>query len=1326
MNRRGDLSQEVDDYELDEHRSIRNDDATKLTEILITVEDLEKEEQEIRELERKKRALEDRVSGPTSAVIALKANVEVTVVDINADRIAAWQSDELPIYEPGLYEVVRAARDGVPYSLHDSAQDLLGLSQHAYGARRPNLFFSSNIDQAIMNADLIFVCVNTPTKAHGIGKGSAADLDFVEAATRSIARVATQDKIVVEKSTVPCKTAQAIREILAANAHPGVRFDVLSNPEFLAEGTAIRDLLHPDRIIIGSTQTTEGHRAAASLAAIYEQWVPRERIVTMNLWSSELSKLAANALLAQRISSVNALSAICEATGANVDEDQALVAGVRSSCFQKDIFNIVYLSESLHLYEVADYWRAIINMNEHQKQRFTKRIISCLYNNLAGKKLAILGFAFKKDTSDTRESPAITLVSNFIAERARVAIYDPRVPSQQIWHELVENRCDLDMLKRNVSVCPSAYAACEAADAVIVVTDWDEFSNTSVIARTPYKEPEQPLASLDVNKNVRSAMSWMADPETPSPLQSPLEDAQSFRIPSRKSSGITIKDPKSGEIKKFPEQRSTLGNLPRHPSIGHSVNLQSPLQYERSPLSRLTLGQPNEENIVPSGSFLGGSSVSRTMPSFLGNATGSHLPQLSGVNQDLQAAIEITTRPASFSRLDWARVAKGMRKPMFVFDGRNMLDHAKLEALGFRVESIGKKGTATIKAGSEAPTQLASHNSVPPPPGHCNFHINTQQHQQPWGRALCKMNTNTNFGSFPAPQGLPPIQSLARPEQIMKLANLPEDKKPAYISAVSSLWERLKKSPPDSQEYHEAYRKLHEASESLKRTMNQARAAQNAPRPNNPAQPAQPAGARQPTQSGGQRPPGEQQFSAKVVENVRKQAFFVPADIAAQGPERAQAWQREAKQKYALTLQKYETSQNKLQELHHLLQNKEGKMSAGDQQSLNNYKTDHEKMSQQAREYLTLFRQTQDRIRASQKQAGTVNPSGADAARMAGVTGSSAEHSQSVLEPQNSHASTVANTVSDHQGQTHTVSSALDAARNHPSVVGRPGLSVENGGQVNQGPVTQAATTQAPEGQVAAASEHSQTTQNVTRTSGTAPTFHSPASTNPTSNIPQGPHPLSHQAAISQSQSARSYSQHTNQNPAVQASTHAHPQSSVRDTQNNNTKMPIPKDLKVAQPQPVSMGPARPTLTGGPSNGASGPMGQPAIQKHPGYVLEGDGERVLGRKKLEELVRQVTGGVDGEEGETLSAAAEETLLDVADDFVDQVVTAACKLAKLRTSQTLELRDIQLVLERNYNIRIPGYASDELRTVKKVQPTPGWTQKLAAVQAAKVTGGKGDI
>ncbi|KAL8687261.1 MAG: hypothetical protein Q9218_006516 [Villophora microphyllina] len=708
MNRRGDPDEDADHIAFDEHGPVQNDDRMTSNEILITAEDLEREEQEVRELEKKKRALEDRVSGPTSAVIALKANVEVTVVDINANRVAAWLSDDLPIYEPGLYEVVRAARDGVTTTQY-SGQDPYGVSQDAYVVRRPNLFFSANIDQAITNADLIFVCVNTPTKAHGIGKGSAADLDFVEAATRNIARVAKQDKIVVEKSTVPCRTAQSIREILAANAHPGVHFDVLSNPEFLAEGTAIRDLLSPDRIIIGSTQTVEGHSAAASLGAIYEQWVPQERIVTMNLWSSELSKLAANALLAQRISSVNALSAICEATGANVDEvshacgldsrigPHMLKAGpgFGGSCFQKDIFNIVYLSESLHLYEVADYWRAIINMNEHQKQRFTRRIISGLYNNLAGKKLAILGFAFKKDTSDTRESPAITLVSNFIAERARVSIYDPHVASQQIWRELVDNGCDLDMLKRNVSVCPSAYVACEAADAVVVVTDWDEFSNKSVIDRSAPKEDRQPLASLKVNKNSHSAMPWMANQKPLSPVKLAAEGAPSFQIPSRKSSGITIRDPESGEIKTFSGQRSTSGNLAAHSSIGRSAKFQSSPHHSPRQHSNLRLAQPNE-NIALSRSFFGGPTVPQTMPILQGKLTASNVAQHppSAVDEQFQA-VEITTLPASPGRLDWARVAKGMRKPMFVFDGRNVLDHGKLEALGFRVESIGKKGTTT-------------------------------------------------------------------------------------------------------------------------------------------------------------------------------------------------------------------------------------------------------------------------------------------------------------------------------------------------------------------------------------------------------------------------------------------------------------------------------------------------------------------------------------------------------------------------------------------------------------------------------------------------------
>ncbi|KAL8840221.1 MAG: hypothetical protein Q9170_001428 [Blastenia crenularia] len=647
------------------------------------------------------------VGGPTSAVIAYNSDVEVTVVDINHARISAWKSDQLPIYEPGLFQIVQAVRDGAPPGQQYTLSDTYGrpITTHSV---RPKLLFSTDIDPAIAKADLIFVCVNTPTKAHGIGKGSAADLDFVEAATRTIARVATQSKIVVEKSTVPCRTAQSIREILAANAHPGVSFDVLSNPEFLAEGTAVRDLMYPDRIIIGSLPTAAGYRAAASLAEVYEQWVPRERIITMNLWSSELSKLAANALLAQRISSVNALSAICEATGADVDEvsyacgldsrigPHMLKAGpgFGGSCFQKDIFNIVYLSESLHLYEIADYWRAIINMNEHQKERFTKRIISCLYNNLAGKKLAVLGFAFKKDTSDTRGSPAITLVSNLVAERARVDIYDPRVPEHQIWRELADNGCNPDMLKQNVSVCQSAYAACEGADAVVLATEWDEFSNKPTVALSAAKDNKQPLASPKLGKYPSlSALTKLAN-QRASSLPSPHQTADSFRIPSRKSAGVVIKDPNNGEVKTFSSQRSSSGGVALRSLAANSTIALSPPRQ----MHDLTLQDPNVLHGVTTLSTRGmAENIPVSPTSFVPRQSTMANPMLQTISSpidELFRAVEITTKPVLTRRLDWARIAGSMRKPMFVFDGRNILDHEKLEALGFRVEAIGKRGTA--------------------------------------------------------------------------------------------------------------------------------------------------------------------------------------------------------------------------------------------------------------------------------------------------------------------------------------------------------------------------------------------------------------------------------------------------------------------------------------------------------------------------------------------------------------------------------------------------------------------------------------------------------
>ncbi|KAL8909276.1 MAG: hypothetical protein Q9207_000286 [Kuettlingeria erythrocarpa] len=590
----------------------------------------------------------------------------------------------------------------------------------------------------------------------------------------------------------------------------------------------------------------------------------------------------------------------------------------------------------------------------------------------------------------------------------------------------------------------------------------------------------------------------------------------------------------------------------------------------------------------------------------------------------------------------------------------------------------------------------------------------------------------TDFASFPPPPGLPPLQSLVRPDQIPRLTGISEEKKSTYINGVGLLYDQIKSRPPESPEYYTAYKKLSDVSEQLKRHMNQMKAAQIGSRPASQGQTA--GDVRTTSQQTAQPPlgqPREQQFSQKVLDHVRKENFATPSDILAQGPQRIQMWQRQMKHNYAVHLQKFDTANMKLLELNVLQQTKEGKtISQQDAQQLNNFKNQYTQMAQEARDYIAKFKAQQDGIKAMQNQSGNATTSALDTTRVQTPVTSAAEHPNSVLEPQASRTIPAANTVSDHQGHPHTVSSALDAARNHANASGRPDPITGNSGgqasqgQASQGPANQAASTQTLDGQ--AAPENSQSHQNMNTSSSTAPSqYHSPQAQNPTTNsTAHGPHPLSHQAAITQS--AHKYSQHTYQNPVAQPTSHAHPPMSGRDPQNNNPKMPIPRDLKVPQPQPVVMGPARPTLTGGPSNGAMGPMGQPAIQKHPGYVLEGDGERVLGRKKLEELVRQVTGGVDGEEGETLTAAAEETLLDVADDFVDQVVTAACKLAKLRSSQTLELRDIQLVLERNYNIRIPGYASDELRTVKKVQPTPGWTQKLAAVQAAKVTGGKGDI
>jgi UDPglucose 6-dehydrogenase len=405
------------------------------------------------------------VGGPTMAMIAAKCpHIQVTVADLNESRIAAWNSDTLPVYEPGLDEIVTSARG-------------------------KNLHFTTDIRGAIKAADLIFVSVGTPTKSYGIGAGRAADLRYIEAAARLIAEVSEGNKIIVEKSTIPVKTATAINSILAANSTNGATFQVLSNPEFLAEGTAMEDLEDPDRILIGGESTPEGTAAVAALVSVYANWIPRERILTTNLWSSELSKLVANAFLAQRISSINSISALCEATGADVDEVSRAIGmdsrigpkflkasvGFGGSCFQKDILNLVYLCESFGLPHVSEYWRQVVHLNDWQKTRFVEKIVRTLYNTVNGKRIAILGFAFKKDTNDTRESAAIQVCRDLLNERAHLAIYDPRVSVETIHNDLISAGVSPSLLESNVEICANPYTAVEGSHALATLTEWDEF-----------------------------------------------------------------------------------------------------------------------------------------------------------------------------------------------------------------------------------------------------------------------------------------------------------------------------------------------------------------------------------------------------------------------------------------------------------------------------------------------------------------------------------------------------------------------------------------------------------------------------------------------------------------------------------------------------------------------------------------------------------------------------------------------------------------------------------------------------------------------------------
>ncbi|KAF7543227.1 hypothetical protein G7Z17_g10909 [Cylindrodendrum hubeiense] len=570
------------------------------------------------------------VGGPTAAVIAFQnPHIQVTVVDRDETRIRRWNSLHPPIYEPGLHDIIRIARDGsreAAVAKEPSSEDAVTLA-----TRQPNLFFSTDIAKHIGEADIVLVAVNTPTKYRGVGAGSATDMTAFEAVTGVVAQYAREGAIIVEKSTVPCRTAQLVADTL--NMHrPGVHFEILSNPEFLAAGTAVADLLYPDRILIGSNPTPAGKKAAEALASVYAAWVPRERILTTNVWSSELAKLVANSMLAQRISSINSISALCEQTGADVDEvaravgvdprigNKFLMAGIGfgGSCFKKDVLNLVYLAETMGLPEVAEYWRQVVKMNEYARDRFSNRVIKCLNNTLVGKKVTILGFAFKKNTSDTREAPALEMIKTLLEERPReVAVFDPccnPIVIKQEIKALLGPSAD----GANISVYGNAYDACEKSTAIIIATEFDEFRN-------------QP---------------------PPPPTPAPVEAAPKSRKPDPKA------DPRPFKTD-VPSENELLAL--------HKYLVQRPEVKSADPLDRFNV-EPSCEDDCPD-------CIQERESEETGFATGM------GSGGEYKAK----------ERVDWVRISENMAKPRWVFDGRGVIDSREMVKLGVRVESVGRQ-----------------------------------------------------------------------------------------------------------------------------------------------------------------------------------------------------------------------------------------------------------------------------------------------------------------------------------------------------------------------------------------------------------------------------------------------------------------------------------------------------------------------------------------------------------------------------------------------------------------------------------------------------------
>lgn len=568
------------------------------------------------------------VGGPTCAVIAYKCpNVDVTIADLNADRIKQWNGFDLPFFEPGLKKIVSECTD-------------------------KNLKFTTDIEKTISEADIIFIAVNTPTKMSGVGAGCAADLSYFESAVRTIARCSNSNKIIVEKSTVPCGTANKMKYILNNNGKPGVRFDILSNPEFLAEGTAIENLLNPDRVIIGSELTDDGIDARNKLVKIYENWIEKDKIITTSIQSSELSKLAANALLAQRISSINSLSIVCESIGADIDEvakacgmdsrigSKFLKAsvGFGGSCFRKDVLNLSYICEQFHLNEVSNYWKSVLNINDYQKRRFSSKIIHSLFGSVSNKKICILGFSFKKDTSDTRESPAIDIVKHLLDDDAGVTIYDPHVTSNQIENDITSSYNDKS----------SIFLTAESIENKLKFSDISSYNDCV----------ENPTSSLN------------AGLLTPNPSIASFSDDDSYSSRGSRFSRYHITSHQSNP------------NL-LNPSSIHETNLSlKSFSISPSPPQQKYQGTTKEGHLVSSSSVI---------PKYkmLFDKNVQVINNIYEACCDCDAMV-IITEWDEFKFLDFEKIYSSMRKPAFLFDGRSFLNHEKLCNIGFQVHSIGK------------------------------------------------------------------------------------------------------------------------------------------------------------------------------------------------------------------------------------------------------------------------------------------------------------------------------------------------------------------------------------------------------------------------------------------------------------------------------------------------------------------------------------------------------------------------------------------------------------------------------------------------------------